>query len=145
MRTTSAEGAETELGAVATRIVRTQNTALVLRMLWRERQLTRVELAKRSGLSHSTVSTIVAELERSGLVHSLGALASRGGRRPQLIGFRDDSFTLVGVEIGARHLAVVLTDLRGRVLSFEELLHPVRTDPEGALLAVRTLIDCALT
>jgi predicted NBD/HSP70 family sugar kinase len=129
---------------VATSIVRTQNTALLLRMLWRERQLTRVDIAKRTGLSHSTVSTIVADLERAGLVQTLGAMASRGGRRPQLIGLRDDSFAQIGVEIGARHVAVALTDLRGRVLSFEEQRHPVRTDPEGTLASACALIDGAL-
>lgn len=125
--------------------VRTQNSGLLLRMLFRERQLTRVEIAKRSGLSHSTVSTIVSDLERAGLVHTLGAMASRGGRRPQLIGFRDDSFALLGVELGARHVSVVLTDLRARVLAFEEQRHPVRADPEGTLAVMRSLIDAALS
>lgn len=124
--------------------VRSQNSALLLRMLWRERQLTRVEIAKRTGLSHSTVSAIVGDLERAGLVQTLGALASRAGRRPQLIGFRDDSCALLGVELGARHISVVLTDLRGRVLAFEERRHPVRADPEGALALTGTLIDGAL-
>jgi predicted NBD/HSP70 family sugar kinase len=129
---------------VDTNVVRTQNSALLLRMLWRERQLTRVEIAKRTGLSHSTVSTIVVDLERAGLVQTLGAMASRGGRRPQLIGFRDDSFALLGVELGARHVAVVLADLRGRTLSFEEQRHPVRSDPEGTLTVMRALIDATL-
>lgn len=135
---------ESELLGVATSAVRTQNTQLLLRMLWRERQLTRVDIAKRTGLSHSTVSTIVADLERAGLVQSLGAMASRGGRRPQLIGLRDDSFAQIGVEIGARHVAAVLVDLRGRVLSFEEQRHPVRNDPHGTLDTVRALVDAVL-
>jgi predicted NBD/HSP70 family sugar kinase len=135
---------DTALPGVATSIVRAQNSALLLHMLWRERQLTRVEIARRTGLSHSTVSAIVQGLEQAGLVHTLGAMASRGGRPPQLIGFRDDAFVLIGVEIGARHVAVALTDLRGRVLSFEEQRHPVRADPEGTLALIRTLLDAAL-
>lgn len=136
---------ESELGAVASSMVRAQNSALLLRMLWRERQMTRVEIAKRSGLSHSTVSIIVAELERSGLVQTLGALASRGGRRPQLIGFRDDCCGMIGVEIGARHVAVVLSDLRGRALAFEQRRHPVRSDPRGTLQLVGELLEQALS
>jgi predicted NBD/HSP70 family sugar kinase len=145
MKLKAVGGSDVELGGVATSVIRAQNTALLLRMLWRERQLTRVEIAKRSGLSHSTVSAIVAELERAGLVQSLGSLASRGGRRPQLIGFRDDCFALIGIEIGARHVSAVLTDMRGRVLGFEEQRHPVRSDPEGTLATVGSLIDAALT
>ena len=139
-----ASGGDGELGAVASSVVRAQNTALLLRMLWKERQMTRVDIAKRTGLSPSTVSTIVSDLERANIVQTLGAVASRGGRRPLLIGLRDDSFAQLGVEIGARHVSAVLTDLRGRVLTFEERKHPVRTDPEGTLAVVRTLIDDAL-
>ena len=113
MKDTSDEQ-DAALPGVATSIVRAQNSALLLHMLWRERQLTRVEIARRTGLSHSTVSAIVLDLEQAGLVQTLGAMASRGGRPPQLIGFRDDAFALIGVEIGARHVAVALTDLRGR-------------------------------
>lgn len=135
---------DAELGAIASSMVRAQNTALLLRMLWKERQLTRVDLAKRTGLSPSTVSTIISDLERAGIVQTLGAVASRGGRRPLLIGLRDDSFAQLGVEIGARHVSAVLTDLRGRVLTFEERKHPVRSDPEGTLLQARQMIDDAL-
>jgi predicted NBD/HSP70 family sugar kinase len=128
-------------GAADTTLVRAQNSALILRMLWRERQLTRVELVQRTGLSHSTVSAIVQGLERASLVRTLGAAASRGGRRPSLLGFCDEAFSIIGVEIGARHVAVALTDLRGRVRLFEERRFAVRTDPHGTLAAVRALID----
>jgi predicted NBD/HSP70 family sugar kinase len=127
--------------AVDTTLVRAQNSALLLRMIWHERQATRVELARKSGLSHSTVSAIVLELERAGLVRTLGATASRGGRPASLIGFCDDSFAIVGVEIGARHVAVALTDLRGRVRHFEERRLAVRKQPRAALEEIRGLID----
>lgn len=140
----AADGSGRGGGGASSADVRSQNSGLLLRMLWQERQLTRVEIAKRTGLSHSTVSAIVGDLERAGLVQTLGALASRAGRRPQLIGFRDDSCALLGIELGARHVSVVLTDLRARVLAFEERRHPVRADPEGTLALVGRLIDAIL-
>ena len=130
--------------AVDTTLVRAQNSALLLRMIWQERQATRVELSRKSGLSHSTVSAIVLELERAGLVRTLGATASRGGRPASLIGFCDDSFAVVGVEIGARHVAVALTDLRGRVRHFEERRLAVRKQPRAALDEIRSLIDLSM-
>ena len=45
-------------------------------------------------------SSRLEDLERAGIVQTLGAVASRGGRRPLLIGLRDDSFAQLGVEIG---------------------------------------------
>lgn len=128
----------------ATSTLRAQNTGMLLRVLWRERQLTRAELAQHTGLSASTVSAIIGELEGSGLVQSLGAVASRGGRRPVLVGLRDDVYAELGVELGARHVAVALLDLRGRVLSFEQQKHDVREDPQGTLREIRRLCDQAL-
>ena len=62
-----------------------------------------------------------------------GAGLSRGGRRPTMIGFCDDVFALVGVEIGASHVTVVVTDLRADVRADRWGLYPVRTDPDGAI------------
>jgi len=134
----------TDEAAVDTSGVRTQNSGLVLRMMWKERQMTRVEVARRTGLSHSTVSAIMFDLERVGLVRTLGATASRGGRPASLIGFCDESFAMIGVELGARHVSVALTCLRGKVRAFCERRLPVRTDPQGTLSAIRHLIGDAL-
>ncbi|MCE9673872.1 ROK family transcriptional regulator [Myxococcus stipitatus] len=121
--------------------MRAQNSSLLLNMIWRERQISRAEIARRTELSPSTVSAIVADLEHSGLVRSIGAGVSRGGRRPTLIGFRDDAFNIIGVELGATHVTVVLTDLRGRVRTSRNASQQVRNDPEGTLKAVRALVQ----
>ncbi|HUQ02942.1 MAG TPA: ROK family transcriptional regulator [Kofleriaceae bacterium] len=121
--------------------MRTQNSTLVLRLIWRERQISRADIARHTGLSPSTVSAIVAELERAGLVREIGAGASRGGRRPVLVGFRDDAFVLVGVELGATHVSAVLTDLRGNMRAFRDMHVAVRDDPKGAMAMARALID----
>jgi predicted NBD/HSP70 family sugar kinase len=121
--------------------MRTQNSTLVLRLLWRERQISRADIARLTGLSPSTVSAIVAELEQAGLVREIGAGTSRGGRRPVLVGFRDEAYALVGVELGATHVAVVLTDLRGNVRAFRDTHVAVRKEPKAALATARELID----
>jgi predicted NBD/HSP70 family sugar kinase len=121
--------------------MRAQNSSLLLKVIWRERHISRADIARVTGLSPSTVSAIVAGLQQAGLVRETGAGLSRGGRRPTMIGFCDDVFALVGVEIGASHLTVVVTDLRADVRAARWGLHPVRTDPDGALATVRTFID----
>ncbi|ABF87082.1 transcriptional regulator, ROK family [Myxococcus xanthus DK 1622] len=121
--------------------MRAQNSSLLLNMIWRERQISRAEIARRTELSPSTVSAIVADLERSGLVRSIGAGVSRGGRRPTLIGFCDDAFSLIGVEMGATHVTAALTDLRGRVRAYRHASHAVREDPKGTLQKVRELVQ----
>jgi predicted NBD/HSP70 family sugar kinase len=124
--------------------MRAQNSSLLLKVIWRERHISRADIARVTGLSPSTVSAIVAGLQQAGLVRETGAGLSRGGRRPTMIGFCDDVFALVGVEIGASHVSVVVTDLRADVRASRFGLYPVRTDPDGALATVRTFIDDGL-
>lgn len=121
--------------------MRARNSVLLLNLIWREQTISRAEIARQAGLSPSTVSAIVRDLERTGLVRDLGTGTSTGGRRPILLGFCDLAFAIVGVELGATHIAVVLTDLRGRVQVFREKPHPVRTDPAGTLETTAALID----
>jgi predicted NBD/HSP70 family sugar kinase len=121
--------------------MRARNSSLLLNMIWRERQISRAEIARRTELSPSTVSAIVADLEHSGLVRNIGAGVSRGGRRPTLIGFCDDAFSIVGVELGATHVTAILTDLRGRVRTHRRTPHAVRDDPKGTLQKVKELVQ----
>src|SRR5438270_5567022 len=121
--------------------MRVRNSALLLNLIWREQKVSRADLARRTGLSPSTVSAIVGDLERSGLVQSIGEGLSRGGRRPTLLGFCDDAFAIIGVELGASHVLVTLTNLRGQVRVARHASHAVQRDPDGALAMVRSFID----
>jgi predicted NBD/HSP70 family sugar kinase len=106
--------------------------ASVLQLIWQERRISRAEIARKAGLSRSTVSEIIGELLPTGLVAEIGAGPSRGGRRPIVLEFQVDAYVVLGVEMGANHVCVALTDLRGRVLNWICRPHPVRDDPRGA-------------
>lgn len=117
----------------------------VLRMIWEERRITRADIARRAELSRSTVSEIVDDLIASGLVTEAGEGASRGGRRPIVLEFRDDACSILGIDIGASHVSVALTDLRGRVLAWQHRSYPARTDPAGTGRLMMQLCDACLT
>jgi glucokinase-like ROK family protein len=116
----------------------------VLRRIWREREISRAEIARDAELSRSTVSEIVDGLLLTGLVAEVGTGPSRGGRRPIVLRFQDGACVILGVEMGATHIAVALTDLRGRVLAWQHRHHPVRTDPEGTRALMIELCQDAL-
>ena len=116
----------------------------VLRMIWAERRISRSDIARRAELSRSTVSDVVGSLLPTGLIEEIGTGPSRGGRKPIVLEFRDDVFGIVGVEVGATHVAVAVTDLRGRVLAWNERDHAVRDDPVGTRRVVYELCDRGL-
>ena len=117
----------------------------VLRLIWNERRISRAEIARRKGIARSTVSEIVGVLLSTGLIAELGLGPSRGGRRPMLLEFQDDVCVLLGIEMGATHVAVALTDLHGKVLAWEDRAFPVRTDPAGTRAFIRELCDLCLS
>lgn len=119
-------------------------THLTLELIWKERQISRADIARQTGLSRSTVSEIVSTLLTTGLIAEGGDGPSRGGRRPILLEFQDDAHTVLGVDMGATHVSVILTNLRGKVLEWKDRDHPVRSDPEGTEALIHELGETCL-
>lgn len=116
----------------------------VLRLIWQERTISRAEIARRADLSRSTVSEVVGDLLKTGLVSEGEPGESLGGRRPIMLHFEDEACCILGVEMGASHVAVARTDLRGRVRHWEHRNHAVRNDPEGTRRVIAELCDACL-
>jgi len=106
-------------GAVGS--VRESNTGRVIGTLTLLGVTSRAELARRTGLARSTVSSIVAELESEGLVvpheGKNGRTASGSGRPPALIALNPSARLAAGIDFGKRHLAVAVADLSHTVLA----------------------------
>jgi len=116
----------------------------VLEIVWRERRISRAEIARRTGLSRSTVSEIVEDLLKTWLVAEVGDGPSEGGRRPVVLQFQDDAYGILGIDVGAAHVAAALIDLRGQVLAWDHRAHPVRSDPDGTRVLMAELADACL-
>lgn len=116
----------------------------VLRLIWDAERISRAEIARVASLSRSTVSEIVEMLLATRLVAEAGVGASRGGRRPIVLEFQDDAGRILGIDMGASHVSVIVTDLRGRVLAAERAAHPVQSDPEGTRRLIRAQVDACL-
>ncbi|MEZ4445009.1 MAG: ROK family transcriptional regulator [Polyangiaceae bacterium] len=137
---TGPRGMPNASGTVRAANIRAHNRAIVLEMVWWEQSISRAEIARRTGLSRSTVSNITDELFETGLLRNAGEGQSIGGKPPKLLGFNDDRYGILGVELGATHIGVVLTNLRGRIVHWERVEHDVRGDPEGTLEQLFALI-----
>jgi predicted NBD/HSP70 family sugar kinase len=77
------------------------NSRLVLRSVYTGGETSRADVARLTGLTRPTVSSIVADLIDDGLVVEMGQGQSAGGKRP----------TLLSINSGGRHLLAV--DLSG--------------------------------
>ncbi len=129
-----------DIGRLDSGSMRVRNRGMLLRRIWTHRTTSRAALARETGLSRSAVSALVESLIDVGLVHESGQGVSKGGRRPTLITFNDDAFLVIGVDLGATHVSVAGTNLRGEVRHWRRADIATQADPQGALAAVRRLV-----
>lgn len=125
--------------------VRARNLTLVLRTVQAEAQISQADLARRLGLARSTVLAIVDDLLEQGLLKEQGHGVSAGGRRPMLLTLDDVAYQLVGVDVGATHVTVVVMNLKSEVLARQHRPFLTREDPKGTLALVEELIGRVLT
>ena len=110
--------------------LRRLNRLRVIHALRDQGLISRAEIARRTGLSRSTVSSLVADLQADGLVVERGepgaAHGTQGGRPPILLSFDSSAGAAVGIDFGHSHLRVAVSDLSSRILAERAL--PLDTD-----------------
>lgn len=100
-------------------IMREVNRGIILDILRSGGRMSRVDLARRAGLSKPTVSNIVEALLRENLVREVGTGPSlrQGGRPPSLLEYNGAALSLVGVHFGVHLTHVALADATGAILA----------------------------
>ncbi len=117
----------------------------ILRLIWREHKISRAEISRQLELSRSTVTEIIKELIPTGLIAEVGSGESSGGRKPIMLEFQDDAKVILGIDIGATHVSVAITNLRGNLLFWKVKDFPVREDSEGTHKVINELCDESLS
>lgn len=101
------------------RLMRELNRLLILNCVRVSGPITRVAVAHQTGLSRTTVSSIVDELLADNLLvegQTVDA-APTGGRRATLLHFNADAGYVIGVDLGRSHLTLLLTNLAGQIIA----------------------------
>jgi N-acetylglucosamine repressor len=94
---------------------RDHNTQLVFRAIYDNGRLSRADLARRTQLTRTTVSTVVGELLERGLVEEIGAGAFSGGRLPILLRVVDDSRLILALRLDTAAITGATIGLRGHI------------------------------
>lgn len=122
---------------------RVHNRALVLRILYREGEQSRADIARATGLAKITVGELVADLIDDGLVRELGTKGSgQRGKPPTLLEMHKGAFAIVSIDLSQPELfRGALLDLGGSIIERAE--SAASKDTKGALAvdAVISLID----
>ncbi|MFC6878811.1 MULTISPECIES: ROK family transcriptional regulator [Actinomadura] len=114
--------------ASTTSVLRVMNERAVYERIRAAGPVSRPEVAKATGLSKPTVSLALADLERTGLVRTVGQRTGGAGRAAMLYEIRPEAGYVIGVDVGREWVRAALCDLSGAVL----VRRDVRSEARGA-------------
>lgn len=120
--------------------LRKANRRLVLGLLAEGAPLSRAEIAERTGLSASTVSTIMSDLLTEGLVHDTGDTESTGGRGRRLLGINPACGVMAIAEIQRQRTTVCFHDMGLGRLGARTLEVPIKPGAGDRLL--QAICEC---
>ena len=120
------------------------NTHLVLKTIYDQDGISRAEIARYTKLTKTTVSSIVNELIREGLVMETGIGTSEGGKPPVLLSIVDDSRHFIGIDLANSEFRGAVVNLRGEI-AYRTKLPIDDSDGDAALAIMYELIDKLLS
>jgi glucokinase-like ROK family protein len=119
------------------KIGKTVNKRIILDMIrFTPGGISRAELARQMFLTRSAISSIIDDLKRMGLVDEIEIGPATGGRRPILLAINPRYGYIVGIDMGATHIGLILTDFSAHVLEEIEYPFSVAEGPEPCLQLV---------
>jgi len=102
--------------------IRRDNRSLVLNLLRRHTQMSRIELARKAHLTEPAISRITRELVDTGLIEEREVFTEgRPGRPTVSLGLKGDGLFVLGMDIGANSQSLCLADLSGEIIAQEDL------------------------
>ncbi|GMA60215.1 ROK family transcriptional regulator [Alicyclobacillus fastidiosus] len=93
------------------RLLRDINLSLVLQMIQEQAPISQRDLVQHTGLSPSTVFTLINQLHASELLRECGYATSSGGRRPKLLEMNPEGGYFISVDLGGTKISIGVLDL----------------------------------
>jgi predicted NBD/HSP70 family sugar kinase len=81
----------------------------------------RLDIARKMGLSPALITSIVRGLVELGLVTESAPVSTQLGRKPIPLEIRGDSAYVIGVDIGSYYTRVVITDINGKIIYKQQI------------------------
>lgn len=102
-------------------LMKSVNKSTILNKIRQSGPISRAEIAKITGITPPTVSSIVKELLNEKLVMESTLGESQGGRKPTMLLLNTNEYYVIGVDAGTDSIKACVSDLTGRILVRSEL------------------------
>ncbi|WP_192986758.1 ROK family transcriptional regulator [Carnobacterium mobile] len=101
-------------------LMKSVNKSVVLNKIRLAEPISRAQIAKETGITPPTVSTIVKELINENLVEESILGESKGGRKPTMLLLKRNGHHVIGIDAGSNKIKGISTDLVGNILTATE-------------------------
>jgi predicted NBD/HSP70 family sugar kinase len=118
-------------------LIRSINRSIILNKVKTSGLISRAEIARMTGLSPATVTSIAAELIAEGLIFEEAAGDSSGGRPPILLALNPQGGYVIGIKLAEKQAIGALTDLKASVIAKNALALPEKRVEKAVEVLVR--------
>ena len=121
---------------------RNKNTTTLLRLLLKQDSISRVDLSRMTGLTKTTISSIINEFIALGIVEESSTISTGNvGKSPTPLHIRTDAVYTVGAHLGREKVKTVLMDARMNIISRKKGLSYEGLGPKRVLERLFLSID----
>ncbi len=107
--------------------------------------ISRAEIARRLDLTRAAVTAIVSDLLSAGIIRESESIISHRGRPPVVLEIDPARGYVVGIDIGASHISLLVTDMTAHILEEIELVMDIQDGPKICLAQADRLFQDILT
>jgi len=121
---------------------RNKNATTLLRLLLKQDSISRVDLSRMTGLTKTTISSIINEFIALSIVEESSTISTGNvGKSPTPLHIRTDAVYTIGAHLGRQKVKTVLMDARMNIISRKKGLSYERLGPKGVLESLFLSID----
>jgi len=102
------------------------NRALIKNLIFRNENITRIDIANTLSLTLPTITTTINDMLNEGILEEipLNGTINGAGRRPNAIAFRAEMAYSIGVELGPYFCSIAVLNMKGQTLSKKIIKSP---------------------
>ncbi|AJY75866.1 ROK family transcriptional regulator [Paenibacillus beijingensis] len=125
-------------------LIKDINRYKVLNIIREKQYISRSEIARLSDLGMSTLTYIIDDLTRQGLISEVGESSSTGGRRAKLIEFNKNFGTTISVKIEEERFLIALTNMNAEIIDMMKIPFEKYAKPEFVVAMLEKQIEMLL-
>ena len=120
------------------------NRELVLRFLRKNKVCSRIELAKLTNLNPATITNIINDFQKIGIVEETGAISEGKGRSAIGLTLSASKYSVIGIRLARKYMIIGAFDIRGEQLKSQEYAFEEWMSPGDVLEAMKMHVHEAI-